>query len=76
MLGLQASKESPLLNPAIIIRNWGSQLSALSVDGKKIIQGEDFEQGIRKGPLGEDLIIWIRLERQEPVTLKIERLGK
>ena len=76
MFGLQASKESPLFNPAVIIKNWGSQLSTLWVNGEKMIQGEDVKQGIRKGPLGEDLIIWIRLERQTPVKMMIERRGK
>jgi hypothetical protein len=68
---LDASKDSPLLNPAIIIKNWGSQLSTLSIDGKEIKQGKDFRQGIRKGPFGEDLIIWIRLDKEKPVKLEI-----
>ncbi|MCK5640850.1 MAG: hypothetical protein KAJ19_08635, partial [Gammaproteobacteria bacterium] len=69
---LEASKDSPLLNPALIIKNWGNQLSTLSIDGKKIKQGKDFRQGIRKGPFGEDLIIWIRLDKQKPVKIKVE----
>ena len=66
---IDASKESPLLNPAIIIKNWPGQLPTLSINGKKIKQGKDFRQGIRKGPFGEDLIIWIRLDNQNPVKL-------
>ena len=73
---VDASKDSPLLNPAIIIKNWGSQLATLSVDGRKIKQGKDFRQGIRKGPLGEDLILWIRLDRQTPVKMTLGRAGK
>jgi hypothetical protein len=69
---LEASKDSPLLNPAIIIKNWGSQLSTLSINGKKIKHGKDFRQGIRKGPLGEDLIMWIRLDKQKPVKITLE----
>jgi hypothetical protein len=76
MFVLEASKESPLLNPAIIIKNWGNQLSTLLVEGKKFIQGEDFRQGIRKGPLGEDLIMWIRLDSQKPVKVTLEQMGK
>ena len=73
---LETSKESPLVNPAIIIKNWGNQLSTLSVDGKKVLQGGDFRQGIRKGPAGEDLIIWIRLDSQKPVKMTLGRTGK
>jgi hypothetical protein len=70
---LEASKESPLLNPAITIKNWGSQLSTLLVNGKKLMQGKDFRQGIRRGPFGEDLVIWLRLNRQKPVKIMVGR---
>jgi len=69
---LEASADSPLLNPAIIIKNWGSQAATLSINGKNIPRGKDFRQGIRKGPLGEDLILWIRLDRQKPVSIVLE----
>jgi len=72
---LEASKDSPLVNPAIIIESWGSQLSALMVNDKIIEQGKDFRQGIRKGPDGEDLILWIRLDSQKPVNIALERQG-
>ena len=68
---LEASKESPLLNPAIIIKNWGSRLPTLLVNDKTIQQGKDFRQGIRKGAFGEDLVIWIRLDRQRPVKIML-----
>lgn len=68
---LEASKESPLLNPAFIIKNWNSELPALSINGKKVKQGKDFRQGIRKGSFGEDLIVWIRLETQKPVKIEL-----
>jgi hypothetical protein len=70
---VEASKDSPLLNPAIIIKNWGSQLSTLSINGQNKVHGENFRQGIRKGPVGEDLIIWIRLDRQKPVKIMVGR---
>ncbi len=69
---LEASEDSPLLNPAIIIKNWGNQMATLSINGKSIPKGEDFRQGIRKGPLGEDLILWIRQDMQKPVTIVLE----
>ncbi len=74
-LVVEASENSPMLNPAIIIKNWGNQQSTLSVDGQYIMQGKDFRQGIRKGPRGEDLIIWIRLDSQKPVKITLERAG-
>jgi hypothetical protein len=68
---LESSKDSPLLNPAIIIKNWGGQLATLTIDNKNIMPGNGFRQGIRKGPFGEDLILWIRLEEQKPVKISV-----
>jgi len=73
-LVLEASEDSPLINPAIIIKNWGSQLSKLTIDGKNMLQGDDFRQGIRKGLDGDDLIIWIRLDKQMPVNVSLGRV--
>jgi len=39
-------------------------LSTLFIDGKPVKQGKDFRQGIRKGPTGEDLILWFRMDRR------------
>jgi hypothetical protein len=66
---INGSEESPVINPAIIIKNWGNQPATLSIDGKNMIQGKDFRQGIRKGPDGDDLILWIRLNRQSAVDI-------
>jgi len=70
---LAASKDSPLINPAIIIKNWGSQPATCSINGKQIVNGEDFRQGIRKGTDGEDLILWIPLDKQKPVKISIKK---
>ena len=74
---INGSEESPVINPAFIIKNWGNHPATLSIDGKNRMQGEDFRQGIRKGPDGDDLILWIRLNRQSPVefTLKLISSG-
>ena len=70
---LEASEDSPLINPAIIIKNWGGQRASLSINGEAIAEGEDFRQGIRKGMDGEDLIIWIRLDKTKPVKILLEK---
>lgn len=74
-LTLAASKDSPLINPALIIKNWGRRLATLSLDGKPIQPGKDCRQGIRRTPRGEDLIVWIRLNKQKPVSLKLEPIN-
>ena len=68
---IQASAESPLLNPAIIVRNWGKQKAELSVNGRRIPDGKDFRQGIVSRPDGDDLIIWLRLESEKRIDIKM-----
>ena len=45
---LKGSVESPVINPALIIKNWGDHLATINVDGKSLVQGKDFKQGIRQ----------------------------
>ena len=70
---LEASRDSPLLNPAFIIKNWGRRTATCSANGRQLEEGTDFRQGIRKGPDGEDLILWLRLEGQKPLEISIEK---
>jgi hypothetical protein len=70
---IKASEESPLVNPAFIIKNWGNHLSAINVDGKNLVQGKDFKQGISKTSDGDDLILWLRLNRKDKVEITVDR---
>jgi hypothetical protein len=69
---LKGSIESPVINPAVIIKNWGNRQASLTVNGKKMKQGEDFKQGIRKSLEGDDLILWIRLNSKTPVEISLK----
>jgi hypothetical protein len=68
---IHASAASPLLNPAMIVRNWGKQQAELRVDGRRIPDGKDFRQGIVSRPEGDDLILWLRLESEQPTQTSI-----
>jgi hypothetical protein len=72
-LVVKASADRPLLNPGVIIRNWGREPATLRVNGRAGKPGEAFRQGIRSRAEGDDLILWVRLEAQEPVTLVVGR---
>jgi hypothetical protein len=71
-LTIKGTEESPLINPAFIVKNWGNQPATLSINGKNMMQGEDFRLGIRRGQDGDDLILWIRLNRQGPVEISLK----
>jgi hypothetical protein len=69
---IRADKGSPLLNPAFMVRNWGKQKAQLTIDGRKIPAGKNYRQGIVSRPDGEDLVIWLRLENDKPMSFKLE----
>ena len=39
---LDASKDSPLLNPAVLVKNWGCLPATLTINGKTRQPGKDF----------------------------------
>ena len=73
MFVLEASEKSPLVNPAIIVKNWGNLSATLTLDGVRRPSGKHFRQGIRRGPLGDDLIVWIELDLRKPVEIILGR---
>ncbi len=46
----EASADSPLVNPAIVIKNWGDQIPRLKVNGKAVSWGPDFRVGQVRTP--------------------------
>lgn len=68
---LEANEESPVVNPAFVIKNWGSVDAELSIDGKKVARGDNFRYGITNGLESTDLIVWIKKESDKPVSITI-----
>ena len=66
---IEASAESPLINPAIIIKNWGKDLPRLRIDNSFIEQDKKLRQGIRSTAQSDDLIIWLELESVEEIKI-------
>lgn len=70
-LNIAAAKESPVINPALVIKDWGESGAVLRIDGKKIKHGENFRYGHYHKLNASDLIVWIKMEAAEPVTISI-----
>ena len=74
-LVVEASEDSPLMNPAIIIQGWGSGPAAVSIDGEAWPRGVDCRQGVRRQPDSEDLILWLRLSVRDRVEIVVQPAG-
>ena len=68
---LAAGADSPVINPAIVVKNWGKADATLTINGKKVPQGRDFRLGHRRTIESQDLIVWFRIESTKPVDISI-----
>jgi hypothetical protein len=73
-LRVAASPQSPLLNPAFVIKHWKTRGDTrVRVDGKSLRAGPNFRQGTTYDTDGQrQMIIWLKLEAKKPVRLSIE----
>jgi hypothetical protein len=71
-LEFAASKERPLVNLALVIKNWGRDDVSLRINGKKIPRGKDFRFGIEYDVEGNTtLIVWVKIKADERTRLSL-----
>jgi hypothetical protein len=69
IISLKGSKNSPLFNPAIYVKNWNSSGAKVLVNNKEI---EGSKVGINKTLEGIDLVLFVPLNSESEVQIKIE----
>jgi hypothetical protein len=75
-LGLTASAQSPVVNPAFVVQDWGASGASLRIDGKRVARGRDFRFGHHRTVESNDLVVWFKLETTEPVRITIEPVNE
>jgi hypothetical protein len=75
-LRLEGKPGSPILNPAFLIEDWEKSDVRLKIDGKEVPRGNDFRFGHVRRVNRYDLVVWIRLESEKPVTIELLPAGK
>ena len=68
-LVLSGSDESPVHNPAFLVKNWNGGNPEVLVNGKPI---KDSRVGVNHELNGSDLSLFLFLEKKEPVTITIK----
>jgi hypothetical protein len=68
---ITATADSPVINPAFVIRNWGQADAKLRINGKEIKRGKSFRAAHRHRLEGSDLIVWIKTESTKPITVTL-----
>ena len=72
---LVAGKDKPVINPAFVVKNWGTAEPELKVNGEKASLGKDFRAGYEKTLRASNLIIWLRAESVKPMSISLSPVG-
>jgi len=70
-LELDASKKSPVVNPAFIIKNYVISDAELILNGKRVKKGENFRLGCNDTLESSDIIVWLKVESDKPVNITL-----
>jgi hypothetical protein len=73
---IQASQDSPVVNPAIVVKNWGEVGARLKIDGKPVAWGRDYLYGLERRLEGTDLVVWMRRESVIPIKMSLVPEGQ
>ena len=68
-----ASEPSPVVNPSLVIKNWGSCGVKLYLNSEETPQGKNFRVGQVSTLEGSDLVVWLKYESTKPFTIVLER---
>jgi hypothetical protein len=63
---LKGSKDSPVINPAIVVKNWNSNGAKILVNGK---ENRNCKVGINHQLDGDELVVYISLNEEVPVKI-------
>ena len=70
-LTFRASEESPVVNPALVIKSWGEDAVQINIDGKDMVQGKNLRVGYVEKLEGNDLVIWMPTRSTKPLRVKL-----
>jgi len=74
-LELAADKDSPVVNPAFVVKNWGEHPVTLTIDNRRMTRGRNFRFGHRDTMESRDLVVWTRIESSAPIKLSFRPRG-
>lgn len=70
-LSLQANAEKPVVNPAFVIENWAGEVQ-VRLNGKPVKDKKEIRIGHTHNLNGDDLILWLQLQSNEPLHIELE----
>jgi hypothetical protein len=71
IINLKPSTDSPVVNPAIVIRGWGSAEARIKIDGKPVAWNADCRNGVERTLDSTDLVVWLRKTSAVPLQIAL-----
>ena len=69
---IAASEDSPVVNLAVVVNGWGKSGATLKLDGEKVEESLDFRVGHRDGFAADDLVVYLKYESSNPLSITLE----
>ena len=73
---LAADVRSPIVNPCLVLKNWGRAGVELTVDAQRLEQGKQFRLGRHHTLEGSDLVIWLEQESSKPLNITLSPVNQ
>ncbi|MBN8730139.1 MAG: LamG domain-containing protein [Acidobacteria bacterium] len=70
---LQANPGSPLVNPALLIRNWNASQARVRVNGRLLSEGSALRTGLTHHIDGAGLVVFLRHSSETPLRITVSR---
>jgi len=68
---LAADSNSPVVNPAFVVEDWGNREAEILVNGKMVSRGKSFRYGHIRRINRYDLVVWLQLETDQAVEISL-----
>jgi hypothetical protein len=70
-ISIAASRESPISNLSLLVENWGTSTPEVRLNDSDLEAGDTFRYGHRHTLDGSDLVLWIDVRTDDPVSLTL-----
>jgi hypothetical protein len=69
----EASAESPLVRPVVILKNARAGVKGVTLDGRRLVEGRDYTFGEVRRLEGRSAVLWLNFESEGKISIEILR---
>ncbi len=64
---------SAIVNPTLVVRRWGTAPAQLELNEERVKPNTECRIGYEATESGTNLIVWLKLESKEPITVSLRK---